>query len=62
MMWSEMAMGFDIKAFEAMEKPIINAVSSCRVSKFEGVQLTTATLSTHYYLNPDVPELDKLSL
>ncbi|GJV40673.1 hypothetical protein Tco_1419113, partial [Tanacetum coccineum] len=33
-MWSEMAIGFDKKAAEEIEKPVIIAMSSCRVSDF----------------------------
>ena len=35
-MWNEMADEFEKADLDAMEQPIIIAVSSCRVSKFRG--------------------------
>ncbi|GJS83511.1 DNA helicase [Tanacetum coccineum] len=39
--------------YEAMEKPIVIAVSSCWV---KAIQRSTFSISTHYYLNPNIPE------
>ncbi|GJZ83397.1 DNA helicase [Tanacetum coccineum] len=51
--WNEMALDFDVREYESMEKPIIIAVSSCYVTRYNGLQLS-GTSATHYYLNPNV--------
>ncbi|GJT84155.1 hypothetical protein Tco_1058497, partial [Tanacetum coccineum] len=38
-----------------MEQPVIIAVSSCRVSKYQEYQVF-ASSATYYYLNPNIPE------
>ena len=38
-MWDDMAKTFEDADFETMDKPVIIAVSSCRVTKFRGIQL-----------------------
>nr|GEV11957.1 hypothetical protein [Tanacetum cinerariifolium] len=40
-----------------MEQPVIIAVNSCHVSKYRDYQLA-ATLTTYYYLNPNIPEAE----
>ncbi|GJW60233.1 hypothetical protein Tco_0109568 [Tanacetum coccineum] len=40
-----------------MEQPVIIAVSSCCVSKYRDYQLS-ATSTTYYYLNPNIPEAE----
>nr|GEU78418.1 DNA helicase [Tanacetum cinerariifolium] len=47
-LWHDMALNFNLKEYEAMEKPIVIAVISC-------IQLS-GTSATHYYLNPNLPE------
>ncbi|GJY33605.1 DNA helicase [Tanacetum coccineum] len=42
----------------SMEKPVIIAISSCRVSKYTDYQLS-ASLATYYYLNPKIPEAEE---
>ncbi|GJY08663.1 nucleic acid-binding, OB-fold protein, partial [Tanacetum coccineum] len=54
-LWHEMALNFNVTEYEAMEKPIVIAVSSCWVKQFNGLQLS-GTSATHYYLNPNIPE------
>ncbi|GJY46764.1 nucleic acid-binding, OB-fold protein, partial [Tanacetum coccineum] len=54
-LWHEKALTFNVQEYEAMEKPVIIAVSSCLVKQFNGLQLS-ATSATHYYLNPNIPE------
>ena len=38
-MWDDMAKTFEDADFETMDKPVIIAVSSCKVTKFRGIQL-----------------------
>ncbi|GKD98510.1 nucleic acid-binding, OB-fold protein [Tanacetum coccineum] len=54
-LWHEMALSFNVREYEEMEKPVIIAVSSCLVKQFNGLQLS-GTSATHYYLNPNIPE------
>ncbi|GJQ94767.1 DNA helicase [Tanacetum coccineum] len=55
LVWHEMAQQFDVREYEAMEKPVVIAVSSCYINRYIGLQLS-GTLATHYYLNPNIPE------
>ncbi|GKC51828.1 reverse transcriptase domain-containing protein [Tanacetum coccineum] len=50
-----MALTFDIREYESMEKPVVIAISSYWVRHFNGLQLS-GTSATHYYLNPNMPE------
>ncbi|GJT11731.1 nucleic acid-binding, OB-fold protein [Tanacetum coccineum] len=54
-LWHEMALNFNMQEYEAMEKPVVIAVSSCWVRQFNGLQLSR-TSATHYYLSPNIPE------
>ncbi|GJX52852.1 nucleic acid-binding, OB-fold protein [Tanacetum coccineum] len=54
-LWNEMATGFDMDYYTSLPQPVVIAVSSCYVSRYNGLQLS-ATYATHYYLNPDIPE------
>nr|GEX45435.1 DNA helicase [Tanacetum cinerariifolium] len=48
--------GFDMAAYAAMPKPVVIALNSTWATrKYGGLQLT-ATPTTHYYLNPNIPE------
>ncbi|GJV29195.1 hypothetical protein Tco_1385643 [Tanacetum coccineum] len=49
---NEEAENFNMEEYQAMQKAVVIAVSSTWVTeKYRGLQLT-ATLATHYYLNP----------
>ncbi|GKA62881.1 DNA helicase [Tanacetum coccineum] len=54
-LWNEMATGFDMNTYTSLPQPVVIAVSSCYVSRYNGLQLS-GTYATHYYLNPDIPE------
>ncbi|GJT05921.1 nucleic acid-binding, OB-fold protein [Tanacetum coccineum] len=54
-LWDEMAKHFDQADIKNMEQKVIIAISSCRVSKYQDYQLF-ASLTTYYYLNPNIPE------
>ncbi|GKE22697.1 nucleic acid-binding, OB-fold protein [Tanacetum coccineum] len=54
-LWNEMAINFDVRGYDMMEKPVIIAVSSCYINRYNGMQLS-GTSATHYYLNPNIPE------
>ncbi|GJY86885.1 hypothetical protein Tco_0500911 [Tanacetum coccineum] len=43
-----------------MQKPVIIAVSSCKVTEYARNLQLTATSTTFYYLNPEIPELGHL--
>ncbi|GJW13242.1 phospholipase-like protein, partial [Tanacetum coccineum] len=54
-LWNEMATEFDMQIYDSLLKPVVIAVISCWVSRYNGLQLS-ATSATHYYLNPNIPE------
>ncbi|GJR63532.1 DNA helicase [Tanacetum coccineum] len=58
--WDEMAKGFRKEEVDKMPKPVIFAVSSCKVSEYGGILQLLATSATHYYMNPEIPELQEL--
>ncbi|GJS83377.1 nucleic acid-binding, OB-fold protein [Tanacetum coccineum] len=51
-MWDDLAKQFNKKEIEKLSRPIIIAVSSCRVLKYR------ATSATYYYINPQTPEAE----
>ncbi|GKC12851.1 DNA helicase [Tanacetum coccineum] len=55
-MWNEMATEFNIREYETMEKPVVILVTSCYVTRYNGLKLSGGTSATHYYLNPNVAE------
>nr|GEW08185.1 nucleic acid-binding, OB-fold protein [Tanacetum cinerariifolium] len=54
-LWNEMATRFDMNTYSSLPQPLVIAVSSCYVSRYNGLQLSR-TYATHYYLNPDILE------
>ncbi|PWA43981.1 nucleic acid-binding, OB-fold protein [Artemisia annua] len=59
-LWDELADKFEKNEIETLEKPIIIAVSSCRVSKFQNRDLQLqSTPATYYYINPKIPQLNE---
>ncbi|GJV23191.1 DNA helicase [Tanacetum coccineum] len=54
-LWNEMATGFDMNTYTSLPQPVVIAVSSCYVSRYNGLQLS-GTYATHYYLNLDIPK------
>ncbi|GJU29776.1 nucleic acid-binding, OB-fold protein [Tanacetum coccineum] len=57
-MWDDLATQFQKKMIEQLKPPVIIAVTSCKVSRFNDFQLA-ATLVTHYYINHVIPEADQ---
>ncbi|GKA08744.1 DNA helicase [Tanacetum coccineum] len=58
-LWDDMAHNFKKNEYELMEKPVIIAVTSCKVSLYGGMLQLNATNATHYYLNSDIPHLEE---
>ncbi|GKA94822.1 DNA helicase [Tanacetum coccineum] len=54
-MWDDLAKQFNKEEIEKLSRPIIIAVSSCKVSKYRDLQLST-TSATYYYINPQTLE------
>nr|GEU96464.1 F-box domain-containing protein [Tanacetum cinerariifolium] len=54
-LWHDMAINFNLQEYEALERPVFIAVSSCWVRRYHGLQLSS-TSATRYYLNPNIPE------
>ncbi|GJV17989.1 DNA helicase [Tanacetum coccineum] len=59
-LWDETAKNFQKAEYESMQKPVIIAVSSCKVTEYAHNLQLTATSATFYYLNPEIPELGDL--
>ncbi|GJV25655.1 DNA helicase [Tanacetum coccineum] len=49
---------FDMDEYEKLQKPVIIAVSSAWANKRYGELQLSATSATHYYLNPNIQEVD----
>ncbi|GKB34062.1 nucleic acid-binding, OB-fold protein [Tanacetum coccineum] len=58
-LWDDMARNFNVADYNSMERPVVIAVSSCRVKIYGGVLQLLATNATYYYLNPDIPDLQE---
>ncbi|GJY68131.1 nucleic acid-binding, OB-fold protein [Tanacetum coccineum] len=58
-LWDEMEIDFSREEFKNMEQPVIFAVSSYKANIYGGIQLS-GTPVTHYYFNPDIPDLEEL--
>ncbi|PWA81791.1 hypothetical protein CTI12_AA184760 [Artemisia annua] len=58
-LWDDLAESFPKEKIDALEKPILIAVSSCRVSRFRNNMQLSSTPATYYYINPDIPELEQ---
>ncbi|KAJ9552115.1 hypothetical protein OSB04_016160 [Centaurea solstitialis] len=59
-LWDEMAKGFNKREFEVMAGPVIFVVSSCKISEYNNRVQLLGTSATHYYFNPEIPELEDL--
>nr|GEW79156.1 hypothetical protein [Tanacetum cinerariifolium] len=55
LLWDDLEKQFKKDEIEQLPRPIIIAVSSCRVAKYRDVQLET-TPTTFYYINPQTKE------
>nr|GFA46380.1 nucleic acid-binding, OB-fold protein [Tanacetum cinerariifolium] len=58
-LWDDMARTFKKDTYDKIENHVIIAVSSCKVPKYGGLQLS-ATPATYYYLNLDIPDLEAI--
>ena len=58
-LWDELAETFKKDEIDALEKPVIIAVTSCRVSRFRNQMQLSSTAATYYYINPIIPELEQ---
>ncbi|PWA76903.1 nucleic acid-binding, OB-fold protein [Artemisia annua] len=56
-LWDDLAESFPKEKIDALEKPVIIAVSSCRVARFRNNLQLSSTPATYYYINPAIPEL-----
>ncbi|PWA60434.1 nucleic acid-binding, OB-fold protein [Artemisia annua] len=58
-LWGDLAEHFPKEGIDALEKPIIIAVTSCRVSRYYNSLQLSATPATYYYINPQIPQLEQ---
>ncbi|KAI3689971.1 hypothetical protein L2E82_47943 [Cichorium intybus] len=54
--WDEAAKSFDKEAVQALPDPVIVAITSMKVTKYQGNMQLTATPASYIYINPDIPE------
>ncbi|PWA65216.1 nucleic acid-binding, OB-fold protein [Artemisia annua] len=59
-LWDDLADKFEKQEIKKLERPIIIAVTSCRVTKFlkRDLQLSS-TPAMYYYINPNIPDLQQ---
>ncbi|GJY66481.1 DNA helicase, partial [Tanacetum coccineum] len=57
LIWGEAAENFDMNEYATLQKPVIIAVSSAWENKRYGVLQLSSTSATHFYLNPNIPEV-----
>ncbi|PWA38262.1 replication protein A 70 kDa DNA-binding subunit [Artemisia annua] len=58
-LWDDLAETFKKEEIDKLEKPVIIAVSSCRVSKYYNKLQLSSTPATYYYINPRIPQLEQ---
>ena len=58
-LWDDLAERFQKDEIDRLEKPIIIAVTSCRVSKYYNKLQLSSTPATYYYINPRIPHLKR---
>ncbi|PWA46451.1 replication protein A 70 kDa DNA-binding subunit [Artemisia annua] len=58
-LWGTLAETFNKEGIDALEKPVIIAVTSCRVSRYQNNLQLSSTPATYYYINPTIPELEQ---
>ncbi|PWA46862.1 nucleic acid-binding, OB-fold protein [Artemisia annua] len=58
-LWDDLANTFKKDEIDALEKPVLIAVSSCRVTRYRNTLQLQSTPATYYYINPKIPELEE---
>ncbi|PWA52012.1 replication factor A protein 1 [Artemisia annua] len=58
-LWDDLAEAFKKDEIDALERPILIAVSSCRVSKFRNNLQLSSTPASYYYINLRIPQLEE---
>ncbi|PWA77165.1 hypothetical protein CTI12_AA226400 [Artemisia annua] len=58
-LWADLAEKFNKDTIDALEKPIIIAVTSCRVSRYSNNLQLSSTPATYFYINPKIPQLEQ---
>ncbi|PWA37121.1 nucleic acid-binding, OB-fold protein [Artemisia annua] len=58
-LWDDLGETFPKEKIDALEKPVIIAVSSCKVTRFRNNLQLASTPATYYYIDPDIPELQQ---
>ncbi|PWA64694.1 replication protein A 70 kDa DNA-binding subunit [Artemisia annua] len=58
-LWGDLAEKFNKQGIDALERPIIIAVSSCRVSRYNNNLQLQSTAATYFYINPRIPQLEE---
>ncbi|PWA73217.1 nucleic acid-binding, OB-fold protein [Artemisia annua] len=58
-LWDDLAKSFKKEEIDALQKPVLIAVSSCRINRYRNTLQLQSTPATYYYINPKIPELDQ---
>ncbi|PWA40071.1 nucleic acid-binding, OB-fold protein [Artemisia annua] len=58
-LWDELAQKFEKDEIDKLERPIIIAISSCRVQRYRNRLQLSSTPASYYYINPKIPQLEQ---
>ncbi|PWA53276.1 helitron helicase-like domain-containing protein [Artemisia annua] len=58
-LWDELAEKFEKNEIDKLERPVIIAISSCRVQRYYNRLQLSSTPASYYYINPRIPQLDE---
>ncbi|PWA93994.1 helitron helicase-like domain-containing protein [Artemisia annua] len=58
-LWDDLAETLKKDEIDRLERPIIIAVTSCKVSKYYNKLQLSSTPATYYYINPKIPQLER---
>ncbi|PWA89056.1 replication protein A 70 kDa DNA-binding subunit [Artemisia annua] len=58
-LWDDLAETFQKEEIDKLEKPVIIAVTSCKVSRYYNKLQLSSTPATYYYINPKIPQLEQ---
>ncbi|PWA80597.1 replication protein A 70 kDa DNA-binding subunit [Artemisia annua] len=58
-LWDDLAEAFKKDEIDTLERPILIAISSCRVTRFRNNLQLSSTPASYYYINPRIPQLEE---
>ncbi|PWA91711.1 hypothetical protein CTI12_AA088610 [Artemisia annua] len=58
-LWDDLAEAFKKDEIDRLERPILIAITSCRVTRFRNNLQLSSTPASYYYINPRIPQLEE---